>query len=97
VKGMAHITGGGLAENVPRMLPKGLGARIDRRAVPVPPIFPFIKRAGGIEEAEMYRVFNMGFGMVIAVAPDAVEQVRKLVPEARTAGEVVTGDDIVLE
>jgi phosphoribosylformylglycinamidine cyclo-ligase len=96
VKGMAHITGGGLAENVPRMLPKGLGARIDRRAVPVPPIFPFIQRAGGIEEAEMYRVFNMGFGMVIAVAPDAVGRVLELVPEAVVAGEVVRGGAVDL-
>ncbi|HXH22871.1 MAG TPA: phosphoribosylformylglycinamidine cyclo-ligase [Dehalococcoidia bacterium] len=96
IKGLAHITGGGLVENVPRILPPGLGARIERRAITPPPIFPFIQRAGGIDEAEMYRVFNMGFGMVLAVAPDDVEAVRALVPEAVVCGEVVSGSGVTL-
>lgn len=96
IKGMAHVTGGGLPENVPRMLPAGLGATIRRDAVPVPPIFPYIQRSGRIEDAEMYRVFNMGFGMVIAVAPADVARVQELVPEARPAGEVTSKPDVQL-
>jgi len=106
IKGMAHITGGGFEENVPRMLPEGpttlrqgsgqagsgqrLGARLDKRAWPVPPIFPFIRRAGSIADAEMYRVFNMGLGMVFAVAPSDADRVRALVPEAIEVGGVVS-------
>jgi phosphoribosylformylglycinamidine cyclo-ligase len=88
VKGMSHNTGGGFEENLPRMLPDGLGARLRKDSWPVPPIFPFIQRAGGIEEAEMYRVFNMGLGFVFAVAPDAVARVQSLVPGALRVGEV---------
>jgi len=96
IKGMAHITGGGLQENVPRILPAGLGARIDKRAVTPPPIFPFIQRAGRIDEAEMYRVFNMGFGMIIAVAPEDVDILSALVPEAVVCGEAVAGSGVRL-
>jgi phosphoribosylformylglycinamidine cyclo-ligase len=99
LKGMAHITGGGLGENVPRILPAGLGARVQKDALPVPPLFSYIQAAGGISEDEMYRVFNMGFGMVVAVAPADVDRVRALVPSAVVAGEVVatSGDRLVLE
>jgi phosphoribosylformylglycinamidine cyclo-ligase len=89
IKGMAHITGGGLGENVPRILPDGLGAAIEKSAVQPPPIFAYIQKAGAISDDEMYRVFNMGFGMVVAVAPAEVDRVRTLVPAARVAGEVV--------
>ncbi len=89
IKGMAHITGGGLEENVPRMLPEGLGAAMDLSQVPVPPIFPFIQRAGGIATDEMYRVFNMGVGMVFVVAPENAAALRIAVPEAIAVGEVV--------
>jgi phosphoribosylformylglycinamidine cyclo-ligase len=96
IKGMAHITGGGLHENVPRMLPQGLGARISKDAVPVPPVFGLIQRRGRIDESEMYRVFNMGFGMVVAVAPADVSAFQSLVPEARLAGEVTSSPGVVL-
>ncbi|MPZ48525.1 MAG: phosphoribosylformylglycinamidine cyclo-ligase [Dehalococcoidia bacterium] len=89
IKGMAHITGGGIPENLPRMLLAGLGGRLQRDAWPVPPIFPLIQRSGAIEEAEMYRVFNMGLGMVFAVAPADADTLRALVPEALTIGEVI--------
>ena len=89
VKGMAHVTAGGLEENVPRMLPARVGARFRRDAWPVPPIFPVIQRAGRIDEAEMYRVFNMGLGLVVAVAPADGERFRAVVPEALEVGEVV--------
>jgi phosphoribosylformylglycinamidine cyclo-ligase len=101
VKGMSHNTGGGFEENLPRMLPDGLGARLQKDAWPLPPIFPFIQRAGGIEEAEMYRVFNMGLGFVFAVAPDAAGRVQSLVPGALRVGEVVDlkpgGEQVELE
>jgi phosphoribosylformylglycinamidine cyclo-ligase len=89
VKGMSHNTGGGFEENLPRMLPDGLGARMQKESWPVPPIFPFIQRSGGIEDAEMYRVFNMGLGFVFAVSPDAARRVQSLVPGALRVGEVI--------
>ena len=73
VKGMAHITGGGLIENTHRMFPPGLRARIDRSTWPQPPIFDWLQRAGNIEDGEMHRVFNCGIGMILVVAPDRVE------------------------
>ena len=86
IKGMAHITGGGLPENVPRILPAGLGARFDTSAWRVPPIFTLIQEEGGVEPDEMYRVFNMGVGMVLACSPEHADEVRRLVPEAVSAG-----------
>ena len=89
IKGMSHNTGGGFEENLPRMLPSGLGARLRKDSWAVPPIFPFIQRAGSIEESEMYRVFNMGIGFVFAVSPDAAGRARSLVPGALHIGEVI--------
>ncbi len=89
VKGLAHITGGGFEGNVPRVLPKGLGARFHKGAWPVPPIFGLIQRRGRIADAEMYRVFNMGLGMAVICAPEDVSRLRKSMPEASLAGEVV--------
>lgn len=73
VKGCSHITGGGFYENVPRMLPDGVKAIINKDSYPVPPIFGLIKKNGEIEEQMMYNTFNMGLGMVIAVDPKDVE------------------------
>ena len=67
LKGMAHITGGGFIENIPRMLPEGLGAKIVEKSWPIPPIFQLISSHGQIDYEEMYNIFNMGIGMVIAV------------------------------
>jgi phosphoribosylformylglycinamidine cyclo-ligase len=97
IKGMAHITGGGFGENVPRILPAGLGARIDKHAWSVPPIFPYIQRAGAIEDAEMYRVFNMGLGVVFAVAPNDADALRAVVPEALLVGEVLEREGVLLD
>ncbi len=69
IKGMAHITGGGLTENVPRMLPEGCTFSLDRSSWTVPPIFSWLQRAGDLEEPEMLRAFNMGVGLVLACAP----------------------------
>jgi phosphoribosylformylglycinamidine cyclo-ligase len=68
IKGMAHITGGGLLENVPRVLPEGVCARIDRNAWTRPPVFDWLQRAGSVDDTEMHRVFNCGIGMVVIVA-----------------------------
>jgi phosphoribosylformylglycinamidine cyclo-ligase len=72
VKGMAHITGGGLVENVPRILPEGLGATVDRRTWTPQPIFSLMQQIGNIDDIEMHRTFNMGVGLVI-VAPSGLQ------------------------
>jgi phosphoribosylformylglycinamidine cyclo-ligase len=72
VKGLAHITGGGLLENVPRVLPEGLAAELERAAWPRPPIFDWLQARGDVADAEMHRVFNCGIGMVIILAPGDV-------------------------
>jgi phosphoribosylformylglycinamidine cyclo-ligase len=97
IKGMSHNTGGGFEENLPRMLPEGLGAVLRKGAWPVPPIFPYIQRSGGIEEVEMFRVFNMGLGFVFAVSPDAAARVQSLVPGALHVGEVISHAGIRIE
>jgi len=90
VKGVAHVTGGGLIDNVPRMLPDGLGARIERSAWEAPAIFALIEREGRIEEREMWRTFNMGIGLVLAVDASEVAAVRSSLPDALVIGEVVS-------
>lgn len=70
VKGLAHITGGGFPDNIPRVLPKGLGARINLAAVPVLPVFQWLASAGGVVQNEMLRTFNCGIGMVVVVSPN---------------------------
>lgn len=97
LKGMAHITGGGLIENAPRMLPPGLGARFDSAAWRVPPIFGLLQERGGIARDEMYRVFNMGVGMALACAAGDADVVVAGAADAgaagaRVVGEVVKGD-----
>ena len=98
VKCMAHITGGGLPENVPRALPEGLAARLDTNAWHVPPIFALLQqisteRGGSIDQGEMYRVFNMGLGMVMVCDKSRVNEVMSLVPEARVVGGVIRAAD----
>jgi len=77
IRAMAHITGGGLTDNVPRVLPDSLDARIKLGSWPVPPLFTFLFDKGGVDREEMLRVFNMGIGMVLIVAPDQVDVVAK--------------------
>ncbi|MBN1955916.1 MAG: phosphoribosylamine--glycine ligase [Anaerolineae bacterium] len=88
IRAMAHITGGGFPDNLPRVLPAGTGARIDRAAWEVPEIFCLIQEQGVVEEMEMYRVFNMGIGLVIVVGPEMVTQALAAVPEARVIGQI---------
>jgi phosphoribosylformylglycinamidine cyclo-ligase len=95
VHGMAHITGGGLRDNLPRVLPEGIAVRIQRERMPRPPIFDLLLEAGGIATEEAYRVFNMGFGMVLFVAAELRDQVLERLAEAgETAypvGEAIVG------
>jgi len=89
IKGLAHITGGGLVGNVPRVLPDGLAARFNSRSWSVPPIFNLIQQRGNVDREEMYRVFNMGIGMVVICSKDNVDHFTKVLPEAKVIGEVI--------
>jgi phosphoribosylformylglycinamidine cyclo-ligase len=84
VKGLAHITGGGIVENLPRVLPARLAARVERAAWPMPPLFRWLKEQGNIADAELYRVFNCGIGMCVVVAPKDAARAMKIL---KTAGE----------
>jgi len=89
IKGMAHITGGGLVENVPRTLPDGMVAHFDSNTWTAPPVFGLIQQRGSVDRDEMYRVFNMGIGMVVICSPEDASRVTKALPEAKVVGEVV--------
>ena len=82
VKGMAHITGGGLVENIPRVLRDGLTVELDHRAWPLPPLFSWLQKHGGVADAEMHRVFNCGIGMVVVVAAGDAEAATGLLSAA---------------
>ncbi|HEY6280262.1 MAG TPA: phosphoribosylformylglycinamidine cyclo-ligase [Burkholderiales bacterium] len=86
VKGMAHITGGGLLENIPRILPDNLCAVLQRSAWDMPPLFKWLQAQGNIAEREMYRTFNCGIGMIVVVSPEYSQQAQKLL---RASGEQV--------
>ena len=84
INGLSHITGGGLLENIPRVLPKGLGAELQRDCWPQQPLFDWLQSAGGVVDEQMYRTFNCGIGMVAIVAED---QVKSVVDDLQSAGE----------
>ncbi len=86
---MAHVTGGGIEENLPRCLPKGLGARVDCASWRTPRVFETLAEGGRVEAREMYRVFNMGVGMILAAPPERVSDVLSRAGEAWEMGEVV--------
>ena len=100
VKAISHITGGGFYENIPRMLSDGLTAKIKKDAVPVLPIFKVIQRVGNIPEHDMFNTFNMGIGMIVAVAKEnadkAVETLKAYGEDAVVLGELVEGNDGVI-
>lgn len=99
LRGMAHITGGGITENTPRMLPKGAQARIFKGTWDIPPIFSLIKKKAQVNDDEMYRDFNMGLGMILAVpkkqAEAVIKKAVKLGEKAYLVGEVVKGKNLV--
>lgn len=82
VKAMAHITGGGLLENIPRVLPKGMGVRLDASQWQAPPVFHWLAKAGGIAPHEMARTFNCGIGMVVIVSPEQADSATRILTEA---------------
>ena len=92
IKGLAHITGGGLLENIPRILPEGTAVEIKRGTWPVLSIFQLMQQLGKIEEAEMFRTFNMGIGMVIVCEADNVAQIKNVVSDCYRIGRVVEGE-----
>jgi phosphoribosylformylglycinamidine cyclo-ligase len=98
VRALAHITGGGLTENLPRVLPEGLGAEVDLDAWDLPPVFGWLAAEGGISEPEMLTTFNAGIGMVVVVAPDRAEDVAATLSAAgervSRIGAVVAGQGV---
>ena len=97
VRGISHITGGGFYENVPRSIPDGLCAVIDRSSVKIPPIFSLLQKKGGIPERDMFNTYNMGVGMVVIVAPGdadkALEVLKENGEDAYVIGKVAKGED----
>ena len=96
VKGCSHITGGGFYENIPRMLPDGVSAKVNKDSYPVLPIFKLLQKTGGIEEKMMYNTYNMGLGMVLALDPKDVDAAIRAIEEAGekayVVGEIIEGD-----
>lgn len=100
IKGMAHITGGGFTDNIPRVLPANVNASIDRNSWRVPEIFSFLQRQGKVDREEMYRVFNMGIGFVVIVNPKDVDTALALLKKNRARptviGKIVKGGKMVV-
>ena len=94
VAGIAHITGGGFHENLPRCLKEGLGMKINKDSYKVPEIFKYLQEKGNIDEAEMYNIFNMGVGMALVVNKEDVEKTLSLLDDAFVLGEVVNESGI---
>lgn len=96
VHGIAHITGGGLFENVARILPDGIGVTIDRGSWAVPPVFPWLQELGDVDDEEMHRVFNMGIGLVLVVSPYYAESIQQQLAKCGLAswliGRAVEGE-----
>jgi len=98
---MAHITGGGFFENIPRVLPKGCGAKIHAGAWPIPRVFQWIKEKGGVQANEMYRTFNMGIGMVLVTparrAGKVISHLAKFKEHAWVIGDIVKGEGVSIQ
>lgn len=94
LKGVVHITGGGMPDNIPRVIPDGLGVNVRDGSWPVPELFKWLQATGGVPTDDMRRTFNMGVGIVLVVDPSQVAAVKQLAPEAFTLGEVVVGDGV---
>ena len=100
VKGISHITGGGFYENIPRSIPDGLGAKIDKNAVKILPIFNLIAKTGNISERDMFNTFNMGVGMSIVVPAEDVEKSLEILKsngeDAYVIGEIIESEDKII-
>ena len=90
-KGMAHITGGGITENLPRTLPSGCEARVDRRAWTVPPIFHLLQRSGAVSDEEMFRTFNMGIGLIVVCGREDADRALQVLSDAGEPGAQLVG------
>ncbi len=91
VKGLAHVTGGGITDNLPRVLPQGVSAEVDRTAWEVPPVFTFLQEVGQVPDDDMYRTFNMGIGMIVVCDAGDVDALRHTFAEAGERDSVVIG------
>ena len=100
IHGVSHITGGGFYENIPRCLPEGMTAKIEKSALRIDPIFRMLQRLGDIPERDMFNTFNMGTGMVLIAAKEdadkALEALRAHGQEAKIIGEAVSGEEKVV-
>ena len=100
VTGMAHITGGGITENLPRILPKGIAACVDTGSWTVPPIFEHLRELGSVEQAEMLRTFNLGIGLILVVPADKFKRAKSLLDRASekfyVIGRTVKGESRVI-
>ncbi|MCF7635667.1 MAG: phosphoribosylformylglycinamidine cyclo-ligase [Dehalococcoides mccartyi] len=100
IKGLAHITGGGLTDNVPRTLPEDVSARFETKNWEIPPLFQLIQKTGGIDREEMFHVFNMGIGMVIIAGSEEAALIMQNLPEAKVIGEIAarqSGVQVIIE
>ncbi len=99
IKGIAHITGGGLSDNIIRILPLNCCAEVRKGTWEIPPVFPFLQEKGGVDEAEMYHVFNMGVGMIVVLPPSqidtAIASLRELGESPSLIGEIIHGEKCV--
>ena len=97
IRALAHITGGGFPDNIPRVLPDGVGVSLDLAAIPVLPVFQWLAKAGGVAEREMLRTFNCGVGMIVVAARGKVADVERALREAGESpvrlGEVIATQD----
>ena len=100
VKAVSHITGGGFYENIPRSIPKGLGAKIEKSALRVLPVFDLIAKEGNVPERDMFNTFNMGIGMSVVVAAEDADEALGVLKaageDAYVIGEIVRSDDGVV-
>jgi len=99
IKGIAHITGGGLSDNIVRILPPNRCAEVRKGTWEIPPIFPFLQEKGGVDEAEMYHVFNMGVGLVLVLPPNqidvAIASLRESDESPFLIGQIIHGEKCV--
>ena len=99
IRGISHITGGGFYENIPRSLPQGLGAKIEKSAIRIPPVFPYLQEMGKIPERDMFNTYNMGVGMSVIVSKETADKalaaLREKGVEAYAVGEIVKSEDKV--
>ena len=93
IKGMVHVTGGGITDNLPRVLPDGLGAGVDLSTWPLPPVFAYLQETGGVDPAEMLRTFNCGLGFLVIISPEeeekTIDSFRQAMEEPTVIGRVV--------